>query len=135
MLTVRVDAPAERVPVILRPCVAGCDPGPEAAVLSERDRLGAVLSGDLDRPVGRAVVDDEHVDTAELAAQVVEDRGQVVLLVPRGDEDERVAQCVSSSSAARSCALRTDSAASSQASACGVGATRATWKRVAMPKR
>ena len=62
VLAVGVDAPAELVSVGERVLVAGCDAGLEPAVLAEGKHLGAVLSGDLRGGVGRAVIDDEHVD-------------------------------------------------------------------------
>ena len=41
-------------------------------------------------PVGRAVVDDEDVRLWKAGVQLVENRRQVLLLVPRGNEHERV---------------------------------------------
>ena len=95
MLPVGVDAAAERVVVLERPRVAGCDPGPEAAVLAEREHLGAVLACDRRGAVGRAVVDHEHVRIGKLPVQLVEDGRQVLLLVPGRDEDDGVAHAVS----------------------------------------
>jgi hypothetical protein len=51
-----------------------------------------VLPRDIGRTVGGAVVDHEHVCVRQLASERLENGGQVVLLVPRGDEDQRVAQ-------------------------------------------
>src|SRR4029453_17653011 len=82
MLTVRVDAPAVGVAVARRALVAGGDGGTQAAVHSEALDLGAVRQGDLGRPVGGAVVDDEHVDIGKLAPELVEHRGEVRLPVP-----------------------------------------------------
>ena len=91
MLSVGVDAAAERVLALERPVVAGGDPGLQAAIHAERQHLGAVGAGDCGGGVGRAVVDDEHVDVGQLPVQVVEDGRQVLLLVPRRDEDDGVA--------------------------------------------
>ena len=44
-----------------------------------------------DRSVRRAVVDDEEVRVGELRRELGQDGAEVVLLVPGGDEDERVA--------------------------------------------
>ena len=93
MLAVRVDAAAEGVAVLVRPAVARGDSRAEAAVLAEREHLGAVLARDLGRPVGGAVVDDEHVGLGHLVAELVEHGRKVLLLVPGGDEDEGVARC------------------------------------------
>ena len=90
VLAVRVDPPAVGVLVLERPGVAGGDPRPQAAVLAEREHLGAVLARDVGGAIGRAVVDDEHVRSRELLVQLVEHGGEVVLLVPGGDEDQRV---------------------------------------------
>jgi hypothetical protein len=76
--------------VLERPGVAGGDPRAQAAVLAEREHLGAVLARDRGRVVGRAVVDHEHVGARNLAAELVEHGREVLLLVPGGDEDERV---------------------------------------------
>ena len=70
--------------------VARGDAGAQAPVDAEREHLRPVRGRHLGRAVGRAVVDDEHVGVGQLGAQLVEDVGQVVLLVPGGDEDERV---------------------------------------------
>ena len=47
-----------------------------------------MLARDLRGGVGRAVVDDEHVDVRELGVELVEDVREVRLLVPGGDEHE-----------------------------------------------
>ena len=52
--------------------------------------MGACLTCDLRGEVGRPVVDDEHFRVRELLVQLLEDGGKVLLLVPCGDEDERV---------------------------------------------
>src|SRR5262249_8030462 len=84
-------------------------------------------TGAVRRPARRAVVDHENVGLRDLLAQRVQHGGEVVLLVPSRDEDEGVAHTRSSSSRApRICRAATVSAASSQTSAPGVGATRAT---------
>ena len=49
-----------------------------------------MLAGDVGGPVGGAVVDDEHVGVRQPGGELVEHRREVVLLVPRGDEDDRV---------------------------------------------
>ena len=72
MLAVGVDAAAEGVVVLERPGIAGGDAGLEAAVLAEREHLGAVLAGDARGPVGRAVVDDEDVDVRQLPVELIE---------------------------------------------------------------
>ena len=91
MLPVRVHAPAVGVVVLERPAVAGGDPGPQAAVLAEREHFGASGASEGRGLVGRAVVDDEHVRSGQLAAQLVQDVRQIALLVPGGNEYERVA--------------------------------------------
>ena len=90
MLSVGVHAAAVGVVVLERPVVAGGDPGPQAAVLAEREHFGASGTSEGRGLVGRAVVDDEHVRRGQLAAQLVQDVRQIALLVPGGDEDERV---------------------------------------------
>ena len=90
MLAVRVHAPAPGVAVLGRIPVARGDAAREAAVLLERDHGGAVLAGHVRSAVRRSVVDDEHVGLGKLLVQLVENGGEVVLLVPGGDEDERV---------------------------------------------
>ncbi len=56
----------------------------------EGEHLGAVIARDRGGSVGRAVVHDEHVHVRQLGPQVVEDVGQIGLLVPGRYEDERV---------------------------------------------
>ncbi len=137
MLPVRIDAAAVGVAVLERPAVAGGDPRAQAAVLPERQHLGAARVGDRRGAVGRAVVDDEHVCVGQLVTQPVEHRRQVVLLVPRGDEDDGVAhtrlRLRASALTLRSCLRRTDIAASSQTNAEGDGATRTTESSVTIP--
>ena len=70
--------------------VAGGDAEREAPVLAEALDDRAVLGGDARRAVGRAVVHNEHVSLREPAGQLIEDSWQVLFLVPRRDEDERV---------------------------------------------
>src|SRR5207247_1510993 len=82
---------AERVPVLRRVSVAGGDPGGKAAVQAERDHLRAVFARGFHGSIRRAVVDDEHVGLRKLLSQLVEHGRKVPLLVPGGDEDERVA--------------------------------------------
>ena len=62
--------------------VAGGDPGRQAAVLAERDHLAAVLARDLGRPVGRAVVDDEHVGLREPAPELFQHGRKAFFFVP-----------------------------------------------------
>ena len=53
----------------------------------------AVGAGDLDRAVGRAVVDDQHFDHVEardLTGEVCQRRGQRLLLVEAGDLDDEL---------------------------------------------
>ncbi len=90
MLPVGVHPPAVRVVVLERPPIAGGDAEPQAQVRPERVNLGAVLARDLGRAIRRPVVDDEHVGVGKLRVQRVEHGGQIVLLVPRGDEDDGV---------------------------------------------
>ena len=82
MLAVRVDAAAELVTLLQGVPVAGGDPGWQPAVLAERDHLAAVLACDLGRPVGRAVVDDEHVGLREPAPELVQYGRKALFLVP-----------------------------------------------------
>jgi hypothetical protein len=91
MLAVGVDAPTEGVIVLECPGIAGGDAGLEAAVLAEREHLGAVLACHVRGPVGRAVVDDEDVGVRQPLPELVEHCREIALLVPGGDEDERVA--------------------------------------------
>ena len=90
MLSVGVDAPDVVVAALVGEGVARCDALSQPAVLAEREHLGAVGGGDGRRSVRRAVVDDEDVALRKPGAQLVEDGRKVVLLVPGGDEDERV---------------------------------------------
>ena len=91
MLSVRVDASAVLVLVLDRVAVAARDRRGQSAVGAEGEHLGAVLHGDARSPVRRAVVDDEHVGARELVLQLLEHRGQVLLLVPGRHENEGVA--------------------------------------------
>ena len=90
MLSVGVDAPDVLVPALVGEGVARCDPLSQPAVLAEREHLGAVGGGDGGRSVRRAVVDDEDGALRKLGVQLVEHGREVRLLVPGGDEDERV---------------------------------------------
>src|SRR5215213_7838100 len=98
MLAVGVDARAERISVLDCVSVAGGNSRGQAAVGAERDHLGAMLTSDLGRAIGRAVVDDEDVRLRKLASYLLEHRGKVVLLVPGRKEDERVGSVVHGSS-------------------------------------
>src|SRR4051812_15487882 len=137
MLAVRVDASAEGVPALEGPAVAGGDTDAQALVRSEREHLRPALACDLGRSVGRPVVDNEDVRVGQPLVQTLQDRGQVLLLVPGGDEDERAAHRRLRSSSARaacSCNGRNGSASSSQATARRVGARRATRKATSTPE-
>src|SRR3954454_23186676 len=90
MLPVRVDAPAERIAVLVRVPVARRDAGAQSSVLAERNHLGAAVASDLRRPVGRTVVDDDDVGFRKALPQLREHPRQVVLLVPGRNEDDRV---------------------------------------------
>ena len=90
VLPVGVDPSAVGVVVLERPPVAGCDAESQPQVRAERMHLGAVLACNVGRAIRRSVVDDEHVCVGKLRAQRVEHGGQIVLLVPGRDEDERV---------------------------------------------
>jgi hypothetical protein len=76
--------------VLEGPLVARGDATLEAAVLAEREHLGAAGARDLRGVVRGAVVHDQHVHVRQLAPQLVEHGGEVLLLVPGRDEDERV---------------------------------------------
>jgi hypothetical protein len=96
MLAVGVDPAAVRIAARDGLFVAGGDRGSKATVHAERVNLGPVRACDLGRPVGGAVVDDEDVDLGKLAVELVEDRGEVLLLVPGREEDEGVRHARSS---------------------------------------
>ena len=91
VLAVGVEPPAVGVAAFGCVPVAGRDRSAKAAILAERENFGAVLAGDVGSPVDRPVVDDEHVGVRDLLAELYEDGRQIPLLVPRWDEDERVA--------------------------------------------
>ena len=136
MLAVRVDAPAEGIAVLERPPVARRDADPQAAVAPEREHLRPVLTRNLGRAIGRAVVDDEHVRPRQPLPQPVEHRRQVLLLVPGGDEDDGVAhrgRRASSARAARSCAGRNGNAASSHTIERRLGATATARNATSTP--
>ena len=88
MLPVGVHAAREVVVVLVGVAVPGGDALPQAAVLAERQHLGATVASNGGGAVGRAVVDDEHVDSGQLGAKLVEHGREIVLLVQRGNEDE-----------------------------------------------
>jgi hypothetical protein len=90
MLAVRVHAAGVLVSVLCGVSVSRRDCGPQPPVLVEREHVGAMLARDLGGPVERPVVHDEHVGVRKLAAELREDAGEVVLLVPGRDENERV---------------------------------------------
>ena len=73
---------------------AGLEGRREALVVGQADDvLDAALAGDLDRAVGRAVVDDEEldlVDAVDLPRQVGDRRRQRRLLVEAGDLDDQL---------------------------------------------
>src|SRR5436190_9731475 len=133
MLPVRVDAAAESVAVIERPPIARRDADRQAAVRAERHHLGAVLARDSGGPVRRAVVDDHHVGVGQLGLQLVEDRRQILLLVPGRDENDGVAHRSSSVRAARRCRRIAAVAPSSQSNARRVLPAVTARNSVAMP--
>src|SRR5262245_43837064 len=90
MLSVGVDAAAIGVAAFRGGAVTSGDSRSQAAVLAEGENVGAVRPGDCSRFVGRAVVDDEQIRLRELLGELRQDGAEVVLLVPGGDEDERV---------------------------------------------
>ena len=92
MLPVGVDAPAIGVALLGGVRIAAAMPARRPRLVPNESTSRAVVGRDGRRPVGRAVVDDEHVRVGQLGVQFVEDVGQVVLLVPRGNEDDRVAR-------------------------------------------
>ena len=73
---------------------ARLEAGGEALVVRQLDDVvDAVLARDLDRPVGRAVVDDEpldDVDAGDLAREVGQRRRERLLLVEAGDLDDEL---------------------------------------------
>jgi hypothetical protein len=91
MLAVGVDATAVRVLVLERPAVAGRDPDGQPLVPAQGKHLRTVLARDVGRAVGGAVVHDEDVGVGQVCGQILEDRRQVLLLVPGRDEHHRVA--------------------------------------------
>ena len=72
----------------------GLEAGREALVVGQPDDvLDPALAGDLDRAVGRAVVDHEQLDRVEAvdrARQVGDRRRQRLLLVQAGDLDDQL---------------------------------------------
>src|SRR5262249_12465892 len=89
------DAAAVAVAVLKRPAVPLRDADAQTEVGAEGNDVCPVLTCHLGRPVRRAVVDDQYVDVGKLLAQVVEDRGEVLLLVPGRYEDDRVSHASS----------------------------------------
>ena len=81
MLAVGVDPAAIAVTLAKRMTVAGGDHDGQALVLLEPEHLRAVVAGNGGRLVGGAVVDDEDVYLGQLRLQLVEHRGEVLLLV------------------------------------------------------
>ncbi len=90
MLAVGVDSTDQLVPVLVGVGVAGGDPLAQASVLAERENLGPVGARNGGCRVRRAVVDDEDVGRRQAGVQLVQNGRDVVLLVPRRDEDEGV---------------------------------------------
>ena len=90
MLPVGVHPARVRVAVVRRPAPTRGDPRPQAAVLAEREHLRPARARNFGCSVGRAVVDDEHVRLRKLLPKLLEHRRQVLLLVPRRDEDDGV---------------------------------------------
>ena len=138
MLAVGVDPAAVRVVVLERPAIARRDPDRQPAVPSKRQHLRAVLARHVRRPIGGTVVDNEDIRIGQQASEVVEHRRQILLLVPRRNEDERVAHAyprrASSARAARSCRRHTAAAAISHTNARAPCATAATWNEVWIPR-
>ena len=94
MLAVRVDASAERVAVLERPAVARGDP--------DRAGPGSLPSESTSAPCSRATSAVRSVEPSSTtrtsasgsrSCRPVEDRGQVLLLVPGGDEDDACRSC------------------------------------------
>ena len=90
---------------------SGLEAGGQALVLGELDDvIDAVGDGDVDRRVGRAVIDDQPLDgveTGDLAREVSERGGELLLLVEAGDLDDELHVVVggaSESTAAARCA-------------------------------
>jgi len=90
MLAVGVDPAHELVAVLVGIRVPGCDAFAKAAVLAEREDVGARVARHDGGSVRRAVVDDEYLTSGKCRAQLVQHGREVVLLVPGGDEDQRV---------------------------------------------
>ena len=90
MLAVRVDASAEGVPVLEGPAVAGAIPTRRPWFVPSESTSAPCSRATSAVLIGRAVVDDEDVRVGQPLVQTLQDRGQVLLLVPGGDEDERV---------------------------------------------
>ena len=103
MLPVGVDAAAVRVVLPRRVLVAGRDDHGQAAVLRKAQHLGPPLPRELGRAVPRAVVDDEHIHAGKLAAELVEDPRQALLLVQSRDEDHGVGLRAHARSSAANC--------------------------------
>ena len=72
MLPVGIDAAAVLVPMTFRVRVTGRDHGAQTAVLVEPRHTSSMSSCDGRRSVGRAVIDDEHVDRRELLVEALE---------------------------------------------------------------
>src|SRR5438445_13460790 len=124
MLAVGVDAAAVGIAVLQRVAVTGGDAEAQAEVLPERVHICTARSGDVSGAIGRSVVDHENVRVRQLSVQRFEHRWEIVLLVPRRDEDQGVAQRWF-----LTCRRATVAAASSYTTAPGVGSTRAGWTR------
>ncbi len=90
MLPVGVDPAAERVAALRGLAIPRRDPGPQAAVDAEGDDDRSGGTRHLGRRVGGAVVDHEHVHVGQRHRELGEHRGEVLLLVPGGDEDDGV---------------------------------------------
>ena len=90
VLAVRIHPTAECVAAFCGFAIAGCDPGPQAAILAERDDGGTTAGGHGCGRVGRAVVDHEHIAAGQHGGELCEDGGEVRLFVPGGNEDDGV---------------------------------------------
>ena len=67
---------------------SGAHRAADAEVERQVEDRHAVLAGDGARPVRGAVVDHEHADVGQVLADLGEDAGQRLLLVPRREHDQ-----------------------------------------------
>jgi transcription elongation factor GreA len=90
VLTVGIDPTGQPVAALGGEAPAGGDTGLEPAVLRKAEHLRTTLARHLGGAVGGAVVDDEEISFRKLGGELRQDRGEVLLLVPGGDEDKQV---------------------------------------------